>query len=72
VARFPDRPGIRSVIVVDVTRASDSCGYGVPTMTFGDDRTVLDLSNTKKGDEGLTAYRAEKNAASIDGLPGLG
>lgn len=71
VTRFTDRPGIRSVIVVDVTRASESCGYGVPTMAYEEERAILDLSNTKKGDEGLRAYRAEKNAESIDGLPGL-
>jgi hypothetical protein len=70
VARFPEHLGTRSVIVVDVTRVSDSCGYGVPTMTFEADRPVLDLDHAKRGAEGLARYREEKNARSIDGLPG--
>lgn len=69
--RFSTHPGVRSVIVVDVTRASDSCGYAVPTMRYEGDRDVLDLANAKKGEEGLAVYRAEKNAVSIDGLPAL-
>ena len=28
--RFQERRGARAVIVVDVARVSDSCGYGVP------------------------------------------
>ena len=71
VARFTTHPGVRSVIVVDVTRASDSCGYAVPTLRYEADRDVLDLTNAKKGEAALASYRAEKNAVSIDGLPGL-
>jgi Pyridoxamine 5'-phosphate oxidase len=69
--RFSDHPGVRSVIVVDVTRVSDSCGYGVPTMAYVEDRAVLDLSAEKRGEEGLVAYRRDRNATSLDGLPGL-
>ena len=71
VGRFAPRVGIRSVILVGVVRPSSSCGYGVPTMSYEADRDVLDLSNAKRGEDGLVAYRADKNAASIDGLPGL-
>jgi hypothetical protein len=71
VARFPAHPGIRSVIVVDVTRISDSCGYAVPRMDYVEDRDVLDLHNAKKGPEGLAEYRQNRNAESLDGLPGL-
>ena len=71
LARFPEHPGVRSVIVVDVRRISDSCGYAVPRMDYVADRDVLDLSATKKGPEGMAAYRAERNAHSLDGLPGL-
>ena len=68
---FADRPGVRSIIVVDVQRVSDSCGYGVPKMSYLGDRVALDASNTKKGETGLATYRRQKNAASLDGLPGL-
>lgn len=63
--------GQRSVIVVEVNRISDSCGYSVPTMTLVSDRDILDLANAKKGEEKLALYRAEKNALSIDGLPAI-
>jgi hypothetical protein len=70
-SRFGDRPGVRSVVLVDVSRVADSCGYAVPRMDLVGDRDVLDLWAEKKGTDGLAAYRAEKNAASIDGLPAL-
>ena len=70
VGRFSDHPGIRSVIVVDVTRIGDSCGYAVPTMTYQEDREILDLGARKKGEARLADYRRERNAVSIDGLPG--
>ena len=70
-ARLPAHPGIRAVIVVDVERVSDSCGYGVPMMDLVGERDLLRPWAQKKGAEGLGAYRAEKNGESIDGLPGL-
>jgi Pyridoxamine 5'-phosphate oxidase len=71
VAKFPEHPGIRSVIVVNVARIADSCGYAVPLMDYVADREVLDLHNAKKGPEALVTYRATRNAESLDGLPGL-
>jgi hypothetical protein len=73
VASFgdPERLGLRAVIVVDVQRISDSCGYGVPLMEFRDDRPTLRQWAESRGPEKLVAYRAEKNATSLDGLPGL-
>lgn len=70
-ARFTERAGTRAVIRVDVERVSDSCGYGVPLMDFVRHRDNLDHWAAQKGDDGLAAYRAEKNARSLDGLPGL-
>ena len=70
-ARFPSHhEGVRSVIVVDVERVSDSCGYGVPEYEYVGERTQLPAWTRKKGPDGLVQYRAEKNRASIDGLPG--
>lgn len=70
-ARFPDPPGIRSVIVVAVERIADSCGFGVPRYRYEGDREQLPRWAERKGPRGLAEYRAEKNAESIDGLPGL-
>jgi hypothetical protein len=71
VARHPEHPGTRAVIVVDLERVSDSCGYGVPVMELVGERDLLRLHAEHKGPDGMAAYRVEKNAASIDGLPGL-
>ena len=69
--QFPARAGTRAIVVVDVERIADSCGYAVPTMAYTGDRDRLDKWTEGRGHDGLVAYRAEKNAASIDGLPGL-
>ncbi len=71
VARHPEHPGTRAVVVVDVDRVSDSCGYGVPVMEVVGERDLLRLSAEKKGPQGLRDYRTAKNTMSIDGLPGL-
>jgi hypothetical protein len=70
VALHPPHPSTRAVVVVDVDRVSDSCGFGVPVMAVVGERDLLRLGAEKRGPAGLAAYRAEKNAASIDGLPG--
>jgi len=62
----------RSIIVVDIHRIADSCGYAVPVMELTEERDVLDRWAEKKSADDLEAYRAEKNALSIDGLPALG
>src|SRR3712207_8764655 len=38
----------RSIVVVDVTRVADSCGYGVPLMTYEGDREHLEKWTAKK------------------------
>jgi hypothetical protein len=71
-ARFPAHAGVRSAIVIDVQRISDSCGYGVPTYEFACERSALAEWTGKKSGAQLDAYRRENNAQSIDGLRGLG
>jgi hypothetical protein len=68
--RFPPMAAERSVIVVDIKRVSDSCGYGVPKMDFVEDRDAMSRWAATKGDN-LPAYRLEKNTKSIDGLDAL-
>lgn len=67
----PAHPSTRAVVVVDVERISDSCGFGVPVMDLVDERDLLRLYAQKKGSEAMVAHRTEKNSHSIDGLPGL-
>ncbi len=71
VARHPQHPSTRAVVVVDVERVSDSCGFGVPVMDLVAERDLLRQGAEKRGPAGLETYRAEKNALSIDGLSGL-
>ena len=71
VGRCPAHPSTRAVVIVDVERVSDSCGYGVPVMDLVEERDLLRLFADKKGPDGMDGYRALKNTTSIDGLPGL-
>src|SRR5688500_8571344 len=50
-AGFPAMPGVRSVVVLDVERIADSCGYGVPRFEFAGDRPQLPEWADKKGAE---------------------
>jgi hypothetical protein len=58
----------RCFIKVDVTRISDSCGFGVPLMTFEAERDSIAQWAKGKSDTDLADYRRLKNAQSIDGL----
>jgi hypothetical protein len=66
-----DRSSRRAIIVIDVHRIADSCGYAVPVMEMTEERDVLTRWAEDKSSDQLTAYRAEKNTVSIDGLPAL-
>jgi hypothetical protein len=66
-----DLLGVRSIIRVHVERASDSCGFGVPVYDFVEDRDGMRKWSEKKGADGVRAYVATKNAASIDGIAGV-
>ncbi len=70
-AGFPTMPGVRSVVVLEVERIADSCGFGVPRYEYAGDRTQLPEWAEAKGPEGIRAYQGKKNRESIDGLPGL-
>jgi hypothetical protein len=65
----------RSVIVVHVERIADSCGYGVPLMSYEGERPHQDKSSEKRlrggGIDAFRDYQREKNGHSIDGLPAL-
>jgi hypothetical protein len=69
--QFPSHPGIRSIVKAEITRISDSCGFGVPKYEYVRQRRGLATWAEAKGVEGLASYRTEFNRRSIDGLPGL-
>ena len=70
-SKFPAYETTRAIILVDVTRVSDSCGFGVPLMKYEGDRDQHFAWARKKGQDELKAYKQQKNRRSIDGLPGL-
>jgi hypothetical protein len=65
----------RAIVVLHVSRVADSCGYGVPLMSFEGVRPHGDAWAEKKvrvgGDAALLDYQREKNAESLDGLPAV-
>jgi Pyridoxamine 5'-phosphate oxidase len=76
--RFPEVPvpqARRAIVTVELDRIADSCGYGVPLMSYEGTREHLDLWAQKKlrvgGPEALVDYQREYNTVSIDGLPAV-
>ena len=69
------RRAVRSVVEVEVTRVSDSCGFVVPKMAYEGERDQLyryaDNRLRKEGPDAVRAYVTTRNAESIDGLTGL-
>ncbi|MBP0932323.1 MULTISPECIES: pyridoxamine 5'-phosphate oxidase family protein [Streptomyces] len=77
LAHFPDIDpaphGLRAIIVVTAELVRDSCGYGVPFMSYDEDRDLHGKRFARENDASLSAYFSKKDhiAQSIDGLPGL-
>ena len=67
-ALFPPEPGARQVFDMAVDLVQTSCGYAVPFMDFHAERDTLRKWAEAKGEEGLVAYRQEKNRQSLDGF----
>ena len=65
----------RAIILVEVERVADSCGYGVPLMRYEGERPQqlawIERKLRQGGEYALLDYVAERNAVSIDGLPAL-
>jgi len=61
----------RAVILVRLKRIQDSCGWGVPLFEFKGDRDQLRRYVDHKSTQDWHNSRIEKNATSIDGLPGI-
>lgn len=62
---------LRAIIDVQVERVQDSCGYGVPLMTFHGHRDRLTATWAEKDDAAAERYWSAKNPVSIDGLPAM-
>jgi hypothetical protein len=69
--RFGSYAGARAIIEVTVDRIADSCGYAVPRYRYEGERSQLLEWADRKGPDGVVAYRNDRNAVSVDGLPGI-
>jgi hypothetical protein len=71
IGRFGDgHAGTRAIVVVSVSRVSDSCGYSVPYMEVVGERSLLDDQHGRRSPADWVP-RVQRNASSIDGLPSL-
>lgn len=65
----------RSIVRVEISRIADSCGYGVPLLSYEGRRPHSPAWARKKlrvgGQAALDDYVAHHNARSIDGLPAV-
>ena len=68
-ALFDEYAGTRQIIVQHVESLQTSCGFGIPLYEYKEDRKQLIEWAERKGDDGIDAYRRDKNQTSIDGLP---
>lgn len=67
-AHFPDHPGVRQIVRLQVESLQTSCGFGVPVAAELQVRPRLAEWCAKKGEAELVTYRSKNNRRSIDGL----
>jgi len=67
IGLFPAIPGSRQLIELKIDLVQTSCGMGVPLMEYQGERGQLEAWAAELGEDGLKAYRQQKNMRSIDG-----
>jgi hypothetical protein len=68
VTHFTILPGTRQIFEIEVDSVQESCGWGVPYMSFDRERETLSKAHRQMSDEDrLTKYAGRTK--SIDGLP---
>ncbi|CDO58285.1 hypothetical protein BN1012_Phect71 [Candidatus Phaeomarinobacter ectocarpi] len=61
--------GARQIVRLRFDLVQTSCGYGVPHFAYESERDTLTKWAQDRSPDDMRAYRAKKNAKSIDGLP---
>jgi hypothetical protein len=69
IHHFPQIPGSRQLVDMEIEMVQTSCGTGVPLMDFREERNLLRIWAEKKGKKGLEDYHQQRNAISLDGHP---
>jgi len=65
---FPETPGSRQIIELDVDLVQTSCGYGIPFMDYIEERPTLRQWGENKSEDKIKKYWTDKNTVSIDGF----
>lgn len=68
IGLFPELPGARQLIEIEIETVQTSCGMAVPFMDYKCGREELNKWAIKKGEEGIQKYWEQKNTVSFDGL----
>ena len=68
---FPAFERARAIVVVEIARVADSCGWGVPFFEFKGERDQLRRWVDHRPFDEWAERRYASDAVSIDGLPGL-
>src|SRR5665647_90748 len=68
-SHFTPLPGVRQIFDLSIELVQTSCRFGVPYLTYKEERPLLADWATKKGVEGVRNYWQEKNQVSIDDIP---
>ena len=71
LTHFGPQPSVRNIILVDIERIIDACGFGVPLYEYREERDSMPNYFANKSTEEIAEYRATRNNKSLDGLPGL-
>ena len=66
--QFPDLPGTRQLILMNIESVQTSCGFAVPQMTMVEERQILTQWAKAKGPDAVAQYQQENNQKSIDGF----
>jgi hypothetical protein len=67
IGLFSPIPGSRQLIELKIDLVQTSCGMGVPLIEYRGERGQLDAWAAQLGEEGLRAYKEQKNTLSLDG-----
>ena len=65
---FTLMPGTRQIFAIDVESVQTSCGWGVPKMTFEEERDTLKKAHRQSNPDEWAAKMSTR-ISSIDGLP---
>ena len=71
ISKFIKFKSARAIIVINIKRVANSCGFGIPIYHFQQQRDTLINWAENKGEKGINAYHKEHNEQSLDKLKGL-